>query len=227
LRRLPRHRRIGGRLSDLFYNFAWCAGYPAFWVSSSPVVINADITRRKGAYILAANHQSPYDIPLLMRHTARKLDFVSIVEVFRRPVVGWFYGSMNAFPLDRSHPDAPTVRIILDRLQRGRVVAMFPEGQFRNGPSSVVHGGDIRPGIGRIALLAKVPIIPCVVVNSSAYSRFRSWLPLRRTRYGVIYGEPIEPEEQSDHAEIERRLCGEFRELYRVLQGRLSDEAVA
>src|SRR4051794_12787212 len=100
-------------------------------MSSTPTVLNAEVTRRAGPYILAANHQTPYDVPLLMRHTARNVDFVSIVEVFKNPFIHWFYGSMNAFPLDRSKPDAPTIRVILDRLSRGRVVGMFPEGRLR------------------------------------------------------------------------------------------------
>ena len=208
-------------MSDLFYNLVWHLGYPAFWVSSRPTIINAQVTQRRGPYILAANHHSPYDIPLLMRHTRRNLDFLSIVEVFNNPLVAWFYGSMNAFPLDRSRPDAPTVRRILDRLEWGRVVAMFPEGQFRSIDQSVVSGGSIQPGIGRIAILAGVPIIPCVIVNSIAYSRLTSWLPLGRTRYGIIYGQPLEPDPHADArhaaAELEQRLCLAFRQLYRQL----------
>jgi len=156
-----------------------------------------------------------------MRHTARNLDFVSIVEVFRKPLVGWFYGSMNAFPLDRSKPDSPTVRIILDRLARGRVVAMFPEGGFRSGDASVTHGGKMRPGIGRIAQLADVPIVPVVVVKSGLYSRPIHWLPIRRTRYGIAYGEPLflRPDLPKNEAaqEIESRLAGAFIDLYQSL----------
>ncbi len=214
-------------MSDAFYNFLWYTGYHVFWASSKPVVINAEVTRRPGAYLLASNHTSPYDIPLLMRHTARNLDFVSIVEVFKKPIVGWFYGSMNAFPLDRSKPDSPTVRIILDRLARGRVVAMFPEGGFRSGEQSVTHGGKIRPGIGRVARLAGVPIIPVVVLKSKLYSRPVNWLPIRRTRYGVIYGQPLEFRPELPKAEaaqdLEERLKRAFVELYQSLSNSMSD----
>ncbi len=132
-------------MSDTFYNLIRAIGTPIFWASARPTVIGLHHARLKGPFILAANHHSPYDVPLLIRHTPRKLDFVSIVEVFRNPFVAWFYGSMNAFPLDRSRPDSPTVRIILDRLERGRAVAMFPEGGFRKLEDSVVTGGRMRP----------------------------------------------------------------------------------
>jgi len=212
-------------MSDAFYNMLWYTGYHVFWVTSSPVVLHADRTRRQGAYLLASNHTSPYDIPLLMRHTARNLDFVSIVEVFRKPLLGWFYGSMNAFPLDRSKPDGPTVRIILDRLARGRVVAMFPEGGFRDEARSVIHGGSMKPGIGRLAQLANVPIVPAVVVRSNLYSRFSSWLPIKRTRYGVIYGQPLtvrqDLEKNEAAREIEDRLRQSFIDLHRELTQRM------
>ena len=191
-------------MSDAFYRTLRLLGRPAFFVSSVPHVVNAAATDRPGPFILAANHTSEYDIPVLMRHCRRRIDFVSITEVFARPFTAWLYGNMNAFPLDRSRPDSPAVRTILDRLRRGRVIGMFPEGGFRVGEASVVRSRRIRPGIGRIALLANVPIVPCVIVGAEQYRRVAAWLPLKRTRYGVAFGEAIEATGTAD--EIERRL---------------------
>ena len=187
-------------------------GAPAFWVSGAPTVVDAAHVPSAGGCLIAATHESPYDIALLIRHTERPIDFVSIVEVFRNPVVAWLYGSLNAFPLDRARPDAATVRIILDRLRSGRAVGIFPEGGFRPGLESVVHTRRIRPGIGRLARLAGVPVVPCVIINSRAYARPSSWAPLRRTRYGVIYGEPID--HALDTAAIEERLIDAFVTLH-------------
>lgn len=208
-------------MSDWFYNLVWYSAHHVFWLSSRPTVMNAAVTRRPGPFILASNHTCPYDIPLLMRHCARNVDFISIIEVFRRPLLGKFYGAMNAFPLDRSKPDAPTIRTILDRLERGRVVGMFPEGQFRKAENSVLNGGNIRKGIGRIARLAKVPIIPCVVLNASAYSHPLSWFPLRRVRYSIAFGEPLESqgnlEYEAADEELETRLVAALRSLHSSL----------
>jgi len=204
-------------MSDHFYNMVWHIAQPVFWMSSNPILIGARHTDRPGPYLLAAgNHQSPYDVPLLMRHCARNIDFVSISEVFRKPLVGWLYGNMNSFPLDRSRPDAHAVRTILDRLQRGRVVGMFPEGRFRKGRESVLHTGKIQPGIGRIAKLANVPIVPCVVLNSMLYTRPTSWLPLGRTKYALGFADPIGPD--AEPQQIEATLVSAFLKLQAALQ---------
>ena len=199
-------------MSDLFYRTVRLVGRHVFWVSSRPVVLGLEHIPRTGACLIASNHTSPYDVPLLIRHSPRLLDFVSIVEVFRHPLLGWFYGNMNAFPLDRSKPDAPTVRILLNRLERERAVVMFPEGGFRRGQASVVHSGKIRPGIGRIAQLANCPVIPAIVVNSISYGSPAAWLPLRAVRYAVAFGPAIAPNGTPE--ELESRLVAALKGLY-------------
>lgn len=200
----------------MFYRMVRLIGTPVFRISSHPVVLGIEHVPAAGRCLVASTHQSAYDVALLIRHTPRLLDFVSIVEVFRNPLVAWFYGSLNAFPLDRSRPDSKTVRIILDRLERERAVGIFPEGSFRKGADSVVHTRRIRPGIGRIAHLTRSPVIPCVVIDSHLYSRPSSWFPLRRTRYGLIYGEAIPP--TFDPAVIETKLVDAFVGLHARLE---------
>jgi len=202
-------------MSDLFHRTIRLIGRHPFWLSSRPLVLGVEQTRREGAFILASTHESPFDVPVLIRHSKRMLDFVSIVEVFAKPFVGWFYGSMNAFPLDRSRRDPKTVRIILDRLERGRVVAMFPEGRISPGDKSAIVTGKIRPGVGKIAQLASVPIVPVIVINSKMYGRLSSWLPIRRTRYAVSFGPAIMPDQSTE--QIEEQLIASWRQLHRTL----------
>jgi 1-acyl-sn-glycerol-3-phosphate acyltransferase len=202
-------------MSDTFYDLVVFFGRHPFWVSSDPVILHASRVPRHGPFLLASNHVSPIDVAVLMRSTRRRLDFVSITEVFANPWVGWFYGNMNAFPLDRSRTDPKTVRIILDRLQRGRVVAMFPEGRIRKEADSVVHGAPFRPGVARIARLAGVKIMPVVCWGTTRYAKPANWIPLRQTRYGINYGEPFDVR---DEADAERKLAEAWRNLYAELR---------
>jgi 1-acyl-sn-glycerol-3-phosphate acyltransferase len=186
-------------------------------VTSRPTVLHRDRARLAGAYILAANHFSPYDVPCLMYASPRPLDFMSVTEVFRKPLVGPFFGAMNAFPLDRQRPDVPTVRTLLNRLGRGRAVAMFPEGGIRTAETSMLTGAPFKPGIAGLAQLAKVPVIPCAVLGAKAFAR-SNWLPLRQVRWGANFGEPLTvrtdlPEEAARQAFLEE-LRAAYRSLY-------------
>lgn len=198
-------------MSDLFYNVVVLVCRHAFVVSGDAVVLHANRIPRNGPFILASTHTSPFDVPVLMRASRRRLDFVSITEVFSRPYMAWFYSRMNAFPLDRNRKDPRTVRIILDRLKQGRAVAMFPEGRVRAEAESVVHGANFRPGVARIARMAGVAIIPVVVWGATQYSRPASWLPLQRTRYGINFGDPLMVNDETDG---ERELARAYRDLY-------------
>jgi 1-acyl-sn-glycerol-3-phosphate acyltransferase len=204
-------------MSDWFYDLVWYSFWPAFGVSSSPIVLHPERPRRPGAYLLAANHLSPFDVPCLIKESGRKLDFVSITEVFQNPFMAWFYGNMNAFPLDRRRLDVGATRTILERLEKGRAVGIFPEGGIRTMKNSVLNGGRIKPGVIRLAKLADVPIIPTVVLGTSAYERVLSWAPLRRVRYGINFGEPIDPGASTDVGALQEQLLGAYRSLYAEL----------
>jgi 1-acyl-sn-glycerol-3-phosphate acyltransferase len=212
-------------MGDLFYDTVVLLGRHPFWVSSRPTVLHADRVPRQGAVILAANHVSPYDVPVLMRHTPRRLDFVSITEVFRIPAAAWFYSHMNAFPLDRGKSDGKAVRVILERLARGRVVAMFPQGRiFPEQDALATPGQSAAPpripsapqleSLARVASLANVPIVPAIVRGTGAYAHLASWLPLRSTHYGVIYGRPVDVAAQ---AAPQRTLADSYRSLHAEL----------
>jgi 1-acyl-sn-glycerol-3-phosphate acyltransferase len=204
-------------MSDLFYDLTWTLCYPIFMMTGDPVVIGQRLVQRRDPYILAvANHQSPFDVPLIMANCHRRLDFVSITEVFKNPFMGAFYGSMNAFPLDRSRRDSKTVRVILDRLERGRAVCMFPEGSFRTDENSVLRTRKIKPGVGRIANLANVPVVPCVITGSREYLKVSSWRPAFSVRYGLIFGKPIEP--TLPPPQIEKTLVDDFVSLHATLR---------
>jgi 1-acyl-sn-glycerol-3-phosphate acyltransferase len=112
------------------------------------------------------------------------------------------------------------VRTILSRLERGRPIAMFPEGRFRKGRESVVYTRKIRAGIGRIAVLAKAPVVPCVIVDTQLYERVPAWFPHKATRYGIIFGDPIDPSLGAEA--IEAKLVDELVRLHVELRERMA-----
>lgn len=199
-------------MSKFFYHLVKHVGSAIFWWSSRPIILHVERTARPGAFILAANHTSTYDVPLIVRHSRRDLDFVSITEAFDYRFLAWFFGSMNAFPINRSKPDYRGMRVVLDRLRRQRAIAIFPEGHIRAEKDAVTHGGKIRPGTGRLAVMSGAPIVPCVIVNSAPYLKIVAWLPHRRVRYGLIFGEAIPVPTELEKTEAAERLEVELQE---------------
>jgi 1-acyl-sn-glycerol-3-phosphate acyltransferase len=131
------------------------------------------------------------------------------------PLVGPLYRAMGAYPLDRRRVDVRATRWILRRLRRGRVVAMFPEGRIRPEAESVVHTGDFRPGLLRLARTANVPILPVAVRGTQGFAGVRPWLPTRSVHYGVAFGEPITVTD--DESQAHHQLTTAWHDLYEEL----------
>ncbi len=174
-----------------------------------------------GAFILAANHASVFDSALAGVTVSRTIYWLSIVEIFRHPLARWFLSGMGAMPLDRSGNDVDTLRVLARHLKAGRVVGIFPEGQLRLGQDSVLRGGHIRDGICRIAQMAGVPIVPCVIQGGEQFTDWRNWLPLARTRYGVAFGEPIWVKADMEKGPARRQMVTRLEQALRALNAEL------
>lgn len=209
-------------MGDLFHRTVVAFGRGVFLCATSPTVLHAERTRRDGAWLIAINHGSDMDIMPVMRSCHRRIDWLSITEVFAKPFIGWLAGKMGAFPIDRSMRDTVGVRRIYERLEAGRVVGMFPEGRIPRRPEeSVLHGAALKAGIGQIAHSTGAPILPCVLLDAKNLEGVLPWLPLRRARYGIIYGEPLRADPDLERKQaarlLEEELAGKMRELHREL----------
>jgi 1-acyl-sn-glycerol-3-phosphate acyltransferase len=210
-------------MSERFYKFVRLIGGRIFQIASEPCVLHAERAARPGAYLLAANHLSPYDAPLLIAATPRVIHWLSIVEIFRNPLIGWFLRAVGAEPLERDKVDTRTARAIVRHLLAGQVVGIFPEGAVRAGPDSVLAAGAIHDGVCKLAQLARVPVVPCVVLGGKKFDRWTCWLPGARTRWAVAYGEPIFPGEKSDRAMARSGMAEKITQALRTLQIELAD----
>ncbi len=201
-------------MSDAFYRTIYVFSWGVFATSARAVVVGSERMPSTGALLLAANHISWYDIPLLAGHSPRLLDFLAINELYQRPMARWFFNGMNGIRYNRSSTDSQAVRGMLARLAKGRVVAIFPEGRLCKYEDSLFSGQPLRPGLARLAMAVQAPVLPVVLWGTDVYRRFLSWMPVRRTRYGMAFGKPIPPPTRvppSERAEEARRFEEEYR----------------
>jgi 1-acyl-sn-glycerol-3-phosphate acyltransferase len=185
-------------------------------------VLGRENANRTGGFLLAANHISHFDPFIISSVMGRKIDWMAMAEFFRFPVLGFLLHAVDAFPADRHRADRKTIRTAIERLKQGRLVGLFPEGGIRDGTRSLLQGAPLRPGASTLAHIARVPVVPCVIVGSDRFYSKKSWLPLRRTRIWIAFGDPIShfpgfPKSNAREC-IERELAMAFKNLYSELQ---------
>lgn len=140
-----------------------------------------------GPVILASNHASFLDPPLIGGSTPREASFLARESLFRFPVLGAFIRSINALPVDREGKSPKGLKTILDRLAKGNPVVLFPEGT-RTGDGALLPA---RSGVGLAVVKSGAPVVPIRIFGSfESYSR-KMWFP-RPSRIAVVYGNPID-----------------------------------
>lgn len=185
-------------------------------------IIGREHTARRGAFILAANHISHFDPPVLSVAALRKLDWMAMVELFENRLVAAWLRGIETFPVDRERVDRAAVRTALVRLRRGHVVGMFPEGGIRDGATSVLNGAPMQPGISALAQMSGAPIVPCVILGTDRLYDAANWRRFRSVGIWIAFGEPIrcEAHGKEARAETETQLRAAFATLLNQLRER-------
>jgi 1-acyl-sn-glycerol-3-phosphate acyltransferase len=147
---------------------------------------HTDRIPEQGAAILASNHASFADPPLVGCPLARRIDFLARKTLFRFPIFGACLHKVGAVPVDRDGGNPAGLKAILDRLEQGRAVLLFPEGtRSRDGQLQTA-----RAGVGLIAIRSGAPVFPVRIFGSfEAYGRHQG-LP-RPRRVQVVYGPEV------------------------------------
>ena len=172
-----------------------------------------------GPFLLASNHRSHFDPPLLTRALGCWIDWAAMTELYRHRWLARYWDALAVIPVDRSRLDRRAATTVLRRLRGGRIVGIFPEGGIRAGERSVLAGGPLDAGACRLALAAKVPLVPAVILGSERMYAPGGWLfPRRAFRVTVRFGAPLLPTEgqKADKAAAEalnERLAEALRRL--------------
>jgi 1-acyl-sn-glycerol-3-phosphate acyltransferase len=147
---------------------------------------HADRAPESGPLILASNHASFIDPPLVGACLRRPINYLARESLFRIPVVGTLLRSWRVVPVDRDGGGAAGLKGIFDRLQSGGAIIIFPEGT-RSKDGQLQRG---RSGIGLTVIKSKAPVVPVRVFGTfEAYGRHLR-LP-RPRRVSVVFGQPM------------------------------------
>lgn len=140
-----------------------------------------------GPVILAANHASVLDPPVIGGGFNRIVNYLARKTLMDIPVFGAVLRRLHVVPVDRDGSGGAGLKAILDRLLNGGIILLFPEG-------TRTSDGNLQPaksGVGLAVIKSTAPVVPVRVRGTfEAFGRNMK-IPLP-CRVIVVYGEPMD-----------------------------------
>jgi 1-acyl-sn-glycerol-3-phosphate acyltransferase len=138
-----------------------------------------------GPAIMAANHQSYFDPPLVGITCRAELHYLARKTLFENKLFGSILSRVNALPVDLTGADLTAVRTVINLLKKGHRTVIFPEGtRSLNGEIQ-----QARAGIGLIVAKTLAPVVPMRIFGS-----FQAWPKggkIKAYPITVVVGKPI------------------------------------
>ena len=201
---------------NLSYRIGWTLFRAAYATYFRWRVFGAENVPLRGGVILASNHASFLDPPLVGAGLQRDINYLARESLFRFPGIGALLRSWNAVPVDRDGGGAKGLKKILDRLLAGGAIILFPEGtRTKDGKLQ-----PVRSGIGLTVIKSDAVVIPVRTFGTfEAYGRNHKFP--RPFRVAVKYGEPM----KFEALRAEAKTCSKprLKEIYQ----QVADEIMA
>jgi 1-acyl-sn-glycerol-3-phosphate acyltransferase len=166
----------------MLYKFCWVLFNLIFKVWLRWDVYDVQNIPSHGPVVLASNHLSLMDPPVVGSAATRRVNFMAKAELFEPPIFGPIIRIMGAFPVKRGSADRQAMKYAINLLQDGQVVGVFPEGT-RSKTGDLGKAGD---GAFMMAAWTKADIVP-VLVTGTDFKRHPGWPKVQ-----VIFGKPLD-----------------------------------
>lgn len=130
-----------------------------------------------GAVILAANHTSLWDAPVLVSSVKRSMKTMAKAELFRHKILAPILRVSGAIPVKRGTSDIGAIKTALSTLKKGEIFTIFPSGKRVLGNESA----EAKGGVALISAKANAPVVPVNI--KGGYRAFK--------RVTIRFGTPI------------------------------------
>ena len=150
-----------------------------------------------GPVVLAANHFSHLDPPIIAFTLDRYTRFLAVDELYgRSKAFDMMLSFLKAIPLDRDGYPIAALRTAIDHLNDGNIVGLFPEGR------RVETWGDNEPkeGAAWLAWMTGAPLVP-ITIHGTAHSLAPGEVGFHRTAVHIWIDEPIVWSDYVDHVD--------------------------
>jgi 1-acyl-sn-glycerol-3-phosphate acyltransferase len=164
-------------------------------------VVGGENTIEEGPVILAANHASFLDPPLVGVTFRRSVHYLARKSLLDWPVLGPILPELGVIPVDQKNADRSALMSSIRVVRSGGAILVFPEG------TRTLDGKlqPAQPGIGMIVAKTGAPVVPLRIFGTfEAFPRDR--VAPRLVPITVVVGKPLRfsPEETSDRAAYQK-----------------------
>ena len=185
---------------SIVWFLSWIWVFPLLKVLTGIRIIGT--VPKKGPFIIACNHVSFLDPPIVGICAAREIYFLAKIDLFQTSeTFAWLIKAYNAIPISGVQGLMTAIKL----LKRGEVVVIFPEGtRSRKG-----HMLPFNPGVSYLAIRLGVSVIPAYIANSN--KRFLRII-LRLNRLKISFGKPVSPVGYENNREDMDRFARRLKE---------------
>lgn len=143
-----------------------------------------ELVPASGPLILAGNHASWLDGPLVVAECPRLVRCLTKIELYGGKL-GTFLSLIGQIPIDRGRPDRTALHASLEELQNGGAIGMFPEGTRGTGELDSVHDG-----VAWLAVRSGAQVLPVACLGTALALPKGAKFP-KRTPVTVVFGDPF------------------------------------
>ena len=169
---------------------------------------------RQGGFVLVSNHISHFDPHLLAMACPRRIDWMASDVLFRHPLAAFYFRNVRTIFVRQYQADHGALREAIRRARKGRCIGVFAEGGIRAGEASLVGGRpSLYDGAFMIAIMARAPVLPCLVLGTDRLYQPRNLL--RRPPLWFRFGAPIPVDglSRDDGPALREKFLAAFRAL--------------
>jgi 1-acyl-sn-glycerol-3-phosphate acyltransferase len=147
-----------------------------------------------GPFLIASNHASHLDPPLVGCQVSRQMRFFARKSLWNNRLLAWWLNQVETIPVERDSGDIGAIKRVLQALKENRAVVLFPEGT--RSPDG--HLQKAKAGVGLMACKTGVPVVPCRVFGSFHAFGKGTAIPRFGTPVSVVFGAPIPASDYDD-----------------------------
>lgn len=149
-----------------------------------------------GPFLIAANHASHLDPPLVGCHVPRQMRFFARKSLWKNRVMAWWLNQVETIPVERDSGDVGAIKRVLQALKENRAIVLFPEGT-RSLDGKLQKA---KAGVGLMACKTGVPVVPCRIYGSFQAFGKGSAVPRFGSPVSIVFGAPIPAADYDDPA---------------------------